>query len=756
MKKIFKLPMAVTLVLALVLPTVLAIPAKAVGSPHLYDPFSDGIVSSYYHIDRENGFITGIAPGTTAEQLRKVLLPGDATISHETLVTGSTVTITVTEPVPPETTEPATESTEPPTETTAPPTEDTVPPSETTEVTTEATEPPAETTTETTVAPSEVTETTTETTAAPSESTETTTETTAAPSESTETTTETTAAPSETTETTTETTAVPSETTGAATETTAAPSETSEESTEASSDTGAAAMLRTAPETRIYTLTVIVTGDLNGDGNVTITDMLMLKSAVLGESLSNTASAAADLNFDGKITITDFLKAKSYLLGLETITGGWPTGTTPEDPLLLMTPSTSDSWTVENAASYCSGDEAIAIIDNAGIITSMATEGSTFVYALDTAGNIIDRIMVTVLNEKLTISLGESSRSLIMGQALTLSASFNHFIAAPIFWTSSDPDVVSVNQNGELTTNSLGTAVITATLRNGSKAECTIQVIPPLTDLSFGRPLYKLKPGHSRTLNAILTPADTGEELLWSSSDTSIATVNSDGIVTGVSYGTVTITVKGKYSGLTASCSVKICDVKQVAITFDDGPSIHTAELLNYLRDAHIPATFFMVGNRLQSYSNTLSQMVADGHEIGYHSYSHTLQSYLSSERIKSDFKASSDILRELTGAEFTVWRAPGGDISDRILGCIPLPHIGWSVDTYDWQTQDSDSNYRYITGAKDGAIILLHDLYQPSVSGAIRAMKDMNAGDYEFVTVTELLSRGGTPPQNSVNYYNG
>ena len=716
MKKFFKLPIAAILVLALVLPTVLAIPADGVGSPHLYDPFSDGIVSSYYHIDREKGFITGIAPGTTAEQLLKVLLPSDATVSHETLVTGSTVTITVTEPIPPETTEPSTEP-----ETTTPPTEGTESP---TEATTEATEPPSETTTEATTAPEESTEATTETTTAPEESTEATTETTTAPEESTEATTETTTAPDEDTETT--------------------------------SDTGAAAMLRSTPETRIYTLTVIVTGDLNGDGNVTITDMLMLKSAVLGETLSNTASAAADLNFDNKITITDFLKVKSYLLGLETITGGWPNGTTPEDPMLLMTPSTSDSWTVDNATSYFSGNEAIALIDNAGIITSMAVEGSTFVYALDAAGNIIDRIMVTVLNEKLTISLGESSRSLIMGQALTLSASFNHLIAAPIFWTSSDPDVVSVNQNGELTTNALGTAVITATLRNGSKAECTIHVIPPLTDLSFSRPLYKLKPGNSRTLGTILTPADTGEELLWSSSNTSIATVDSNGIVTGVSYGTVTITVKGKYSGLTASCSVKICDVKQVAITFDDGPSTYTAKLLNYLRDAGIPATFFMVGNRLNAYSNILSQMVADGHEIGYHSYSHTLQSYLSSEQIKADFKTSSDILRELTGAEFTVWRAPGGDISDRILGCIPLPHIGWSVDTYDWQTQNSDSNYRYITNAKDGAIILLHDLYEPSVSGAIRAMKDMNAGDYEFVTVTELLSRGGTPPQNSVNYYNG
>lgn len=711
MKKFFKSPIAAVLVLALVLPTVLAISAEGTGSPQRYDPFNEGIVSSYYHIDRDKGFITGIAPGTTAEQLLKVCLPGEATVSHETLVTGSTITVTCTEPVPPETppvetTEPSTEATEPPTETTAPPTETTEPPVDTTEATTQATE----AATDTTEPPTEITESSTDTTEPPTEVTEFSTDTT----------------------------------------------ETTAESTESSSDTGVApATSRTAPETRSYILTVIVTGDLNSDGNVTITDMLMLKSAVLGEVLSDTAAAAADMNFDGKITITDFLKAKSYLLGLETITGGWTAGTAPEDPLLLMTPSTSDSWSVPDAASYVSGNESIAVIDSAGILTSMAVEGSTFAYALDASGNVIDRIMVTVLNEKLTISLGESSRNLIKGQALTLSASFNHLIAAPIFWTSSDPNIVSVDQNGALTTVNLGTAVITATLRNGSKAECTINVIPPLTGIAFSKPQYKLKPGHSRTLNAILTPADTGEELLWSSSDSSIATVSSDGTVTGIAYGTATITVKGKYSGLTASCNIKICDVKQVAITFDDGPSTYTAELLNYLREAHISATFFMVGNRLPHYSNTLSQMVADGHEIGYHSYAHVLQSYLSSDQIKSDFQTSSDILRELTGAEFTVWRTPGGDYNDRILGCIPLPHIMWSVDTRDWETQSADSNYRYITGARDGAIILLHDLYEPSISGAIRAMRDMEAGDYEFLTVTELLSRNGTPPQNSTNYFN-
>ena len=676
MKKIFRIPIVTVLILALVLSLIPAISAQSVDTPDLYDPFSEGIVSSYYHIDQEKGFISGIAPGTTAQQLLNVCLPGGATVSHEILVTGSTITVTCTEPIPPET-----------------------PPAETTEPSAEATEPPAETT-----------------------------------------------------EPSTETTAPPAETTEPSTETTAPPAETTEPPAQA---TGAEAQLRASPETRTYTLTVIVTGDLNGDGNVTITDMLMIKSSILGETLSATAAVAADINYDGKITITDFLKVKSCLLGLEEIIAGRPAGTASADPLILTTPDASECWSVPGAATYASDDDALATIDTNGTITTGSQEGSTFVYALDEQGNILARSIVTVVSEKLAVFLDAPSHRLIMGQSLTIGARFNHPVSAPISWSSSDPAVAAVDNSGNVTAKGLGTASITAVLPNGSTASTTVSVVPPIKSIAFNKSLYKIKPGSSRSLGITVNPADTGEELIWSSSNTSIAKVSSDGTVTGVSKGTVTITVKGKYSGLSASCSVKICDVKQVAITFDDGPSNHTAELLNYLREAHIPATFFMVGNRLEPYSDTLKQMVSDGHEIGYHSYSHTLQSYLSSDQIKADFKTSSAILKELTGAEFTVWRAPGGDISERILGCIPLPHIMWSVDTRDWETQSSDSNYRYITQAEDGDIILLHDLYAPSISGAIRAMRDMNAGDYEFLTVTELIGRNGKPPQNHTSYTN-
>lgn len=668
MRKFLKLPFYILLVLALALGPVLGITVQGAELPARYDGFSEGIVSSYYHIDREKGFIVGIAPGTTAQQLLNVCLPGNCTVSQDRLATGVTLTATCTAPTPPETL---------PEDTTAPADEETtaatLPPEESTPPAAEATEPPAEST----------------------------------------------ESPSETT--------VP-ETTPSA------PPESG---------------------TKTYTLTVIVTGDLNGDGNVTITDMLMIKSAILGEQLSDTAAAAADINYDGKITITDFLKVKSCLLGLEEVTSGRPAGTAPADPLILMTPDSSESWSAPGAVTYATDDNTVAMIDEKGCITTGTQEGSTFVYALDAQGSVLSRSIVTVVSEKLTVSLGAASHRLINGQKLTLSARFNHPVIVPIQWSSSDPSVATVDDSGNVTAKGLGTATIVAALPNGSTAQATVTVVPPITSITFDKALYKVKPGASRTLGILLAPADTGEELIWSSSNTSIATVNADGTVTGVSKGTATITAKGKYSGLSASCTVKICDVKQVAITFDDGPSNHTATLLDFLSEYDIKATFFMVGNRLQSYSNTLKQMVEDGHEIGYHSYAHVLQSQLSSEQITSDFNNSSKILKELSGAEFTVWRSPGGDYNDRILKCIPLPHIGWSVDTRDWETQSSESNYQSIRKARDGDIILLHDLYSPSVNGAIRAMKEMIAGDYEFLTVTELLSRNGTAPQKHTNYNN-
>lgn len=495
-------------------------------------------------------------------------------------------------------------------------------------------------------------------------------------------------------------------------------------------------------------LTAIVGGDLNGDGDITISDLLIQKSFLLGETLSPLETAAGDLNNDGDITVTDFIRVKSHLLGLEYVDVTYAGG-----ELFLMEPGKTAVWQIADAHTYKSDNADLVAVDDAGAVTAAQKEGSAFLYAYAQDGRILARQMVTVLKEPLTVTLDKESCILPKGHSMTLTPRFNHPVEAKVTWTSSNPSVATVD-NGVITGVQFGTTTVIAALENGFQVEVDVTIAPPVEELRIERALYKIKPGNSKAVPLFVSPVETGEEFIWTSSDTSVATVSADGTVTGVSYGTVTITATGKYSRMAVSCQVKVCDVIQVAITFDDGPSSHTAKLLDYLKEKDIRATFFMVGERITYYKDTVIREAAEGHELGYHSYSHAMQTSLSSEKIISDFNLSNKTLYDLTGKNFTVWRTPGGDYNQRVLNCVPLPHIFWSVDTLDWKTRNTDAVYRAIMQARDGDIILLHDLYPTTVEGAIWAMSDMLAGDYEFLTVTELLSRKGTPPKNSVNYY--
>ena len=612
MKKLVRISAIILCVLLLAVST----PTMATGSQSVagkYDPYADGIVSSYYAIDRERGFLYGIAPGTAAAHLQKVCLPANVAISQEILTTGTTLTAEI----------PAAD--------------------------------PAQ-----------------------------------------------------------------------------------------------------APA--VHTLTAIVTGDLNGDGNVTITDMLMLKNRVLGQPLTDTAEAAGDINYDGNVTITDFLRIKSALLGKDPITAGRKADAAPSDPMLLMTPQASTTWTpATEIAAYVSDNESLAAVAPDGTVTTGETEGTTFLYALDAEGAVLARTAITVLQEKLTVTLDAGEYRLLTGKTQKVSAYFNHPLTLAVTWSTSDPAVASVDETGTLTAHAPGAVTLTAALENGSTAEAVVIVIPPITALETGKSLYKVKPGCSRVIDLLPTPADVEEVFTWTTSDPAIVTVSEDGTVTGVAYGTATVTATGKHSGLSVSCQVKVCDVKQIAITFDDGPSPYTAQLLDYLKEHDIKVTFFLVGNRLSSYPETLKRQVAEGHEIGYHSYAHVEQTTLSSAQIISDFEKSEEILKGITGAEFTLWRTPGGGYSDRVLQCVDVPHIMWSVDSYDWKVRNTYKVYRNIMNqAHDGGIVLIHDLYSFSVNGAMQAMDELMAGDYEFVTVTEILSRDGTPPEPHKNYFYG
>jgi len=283
------------------------------------------------------------------------------------------------------------------------------------------------------------------------------------------------------------------------------------------------------------------------------------------------------------------------------------------------------------------------------------------------------------------------------------------------------------------------------------------QTVTLSADCGFQKELYKLRLDESISLAAQLN-FETDEPLQWHSDSAAIATVDDAGTVTGISYGTVTITGIGQISGFRVHCKVKICDLKRVALTFDDGPSYHTTRLLDFL-EAHeeVKVTFFVLGSRLDYYSDTIQRIVQQGHELAYHSYSHQKQTWLSDAGIIWGYEQSVEILKGITDQPFTLWRTPGGAYNSRVLDCIPLPHIMWSVDTRDWATRSSSAVYHSImNNSKNGSIVLLHDLHGTTVDGAILALEDMLEGDYEFLTVTELLSLDGIPPEAHQSYYRG
>lgn len=124
-----------------------------------------------------------------------------------------------------------------------------------------------------------------------------------------------------------------------------------------------------------------------------------------------------------------------------------------------------------------------------------------------------------------------------------------------LVWESSDPSVLSVDQNGLVT--ALKTGKATLTLSGGeASASCAVTVTVPAESLAFAQESYQVSMGKTLVLPLTALPEGANESYSWESSDTAIATVGADGTVTGVAPGTVTITVTG--ANATASCTVTV------------------------------------------------------------------------------------------------------------------------------------------------------------------------------------------------------
>lgn len=198
---------------------------------------------------------------------------------------------------------------------------------------------------------------------------------------------------------------------------------------------------------------------------------------------------------------------------------------------------------------------------------------------------------------------------------------------------------------------------------------------------------------------------------------------------------------------------------KLIAFTFDDGPSQYTSRLLDGLEQRGIVATFFMNGangaNGLSRYSALAARMAALGCQCANHTDRHAKFPQLTAAQMRKEVSTVEGYLYHALGAEYTdLVRIPYGYDTDAIRAAVDRPMILWSVDTMDWKTLDANAVYTHIMEhAYDGAILLMHDSYATTVSGALRAADALKKQGYELVTVSELLRRRGIEPQNGEVY---
>ncbi len=192
-------------------------------------------------------------------------------------------------------------------------------------------------------------------------------------------------------------------------------------------------------------------------------------------------------------------------------------------------------------------------------------------------------------------------------------------------------------------------------------------------------------------------------------------------------------------------------DSKRVALTFDDGPDDQfTPRVMDVLKQEGVPATFFMVGNRVRTFPATVAKAVREGHVVGNHTWDHARLAGMPGSDVRRNIEAAETAISEVAGYRPSLFRPAYGDLTPaevKEIAPLGVKIIFWSVDTLDWRGLDSQQVVAAVMShAHPGAIVLQHSAggRGEDLSGSIAALpviiRDLRAQGYQFVTVPDLL----------------
>ncbi|HEY7123388.1 MAG TPA: polysaccharide deacetylase family protein [Ktedonobacterales bacterium] len=194
----------------------------------------------------------------------------------------------------------------------------------------------------------------------------------------------------------------------------------------------------------------------------------------------------------------------------------------------------------------------------------------------------------------------------------------------------------------------------------------------------------------------------------------------------------------------------------EIALTFDDGPSSgYTTQVLSVLRKYGVHATFFMLGEWVQRYPTLAQAVLADGHAVENHSWSHPNLTSLSTSAIQQQLANTSNVIQQTIGVAPAFFRPPYGSYNSRVLsvaGSLHLTPVLWDIDPRDWSRPGTSAIVNNVLShLHNGAIILMHDGggdRSQTVQALPTIIQQARARGYRFVTVPLLLAqlRNGIP----------
>ena len=187
-------------------------------------------------------------------------------------------------------------------------------------------------------------------------------------------------------------------------------------------------------------------------------------------------------------------------------------------------------------------------------------------------------------------------------------------------------------------------------------------------------------------------------------------------------------------------------------MTFDDGPSgPNTPRLLDMLKERKIHATFFFVGQCVEEFPDIVKRIVAEGHEVANHSWSHPQLSKMNDASVHEQLQKTQDAIVKACGVAPKIMRPPYGAFTQRQCAWAHANWgykvILWDVDPLDWKIRNSEHvKAEILKQTVNGSIILSHDIHKSTVDAMPATLDGLLSKGFKFVTVSELLAMDRPP----------